>query len=632
MNKIKNVVSENWYKLLVMIFIVAVFIFYTVIGENSYIAIHDNLDLFTPQFQMMKNEGIFFGFNTTAPFLHGITRNGLPSEFSLYTVLYMIFPSFTAYVLGYLLKIVIAIWSFSLMVKDILTNEGLNPYGNKNSLPVKKSISKDTDIIIWMCGFAYGILNLFPTFGIPFASIPLVIYIFRNLYRNPSAKWYVAAFLYPFLSYFSYFGMFILGYIVLAIIWLWIRDALISKDVKGPRIFKLHLSISMLIGLILLAAGCVVFEYRLFSMMLFSDTPSIKTTMVESSLSFRDMLILMADSWKNGMMHADDAHKYIVFPLCIVYFIILNTSYIVKKNIKGIFRDYFNLCMLLTVFNSAVYGIYYNEAFRNLIWTLVPPLEGWQFNRTIFFNPFVWYAALFIVCYRLIDKAQYISNNKDLYKSALIKRTSGFIRIMVFVLPLISIAAILLQNNRYNDLRSTAYGQYYMLRHDGQKTDNLSYGEFYSVKLFDKIKDDIGYEEGEWSLAYGLYPAVLEYNKVATLDGYLGFYSLDYKESFRKIIAPALELSESSRAYFDEWGARCYLAYSTDQTPNMATKSLTGLVSDEIYVDTDAIKELDGKYIFSRIDISNAKEQGLSLIGAYSDESSPYTIYVYEVE
>ena len=53
-----------------------------------------------------------------------------------------------------------------------------------------------------MFGLSYGVLNMFPAFGIPFASIPLALYLLRQIYRRPSAKWYVALFCYPFLSYF----------------------------------------------------------------------------------------------------------------------------------------------------------------------------------------------------------------------------------------------------------------------------------------------------------------------------------------------------------------------------------------------------------------------------------------------
>ncbi|MBQ7430622.1 MAG: hypothetical protein IJV29_13230, partial [Butyrivibrio sp.] len=611
----RSILTKNWHKCLIAAFFVVVAIFYIVIGEDSYIAIHDNLDLFTPQFQMMKDNNIFFTQGASAPFLHGITRDGLPSELSLYTVLYMIFPSFTAYVIGYLLKIVIAMWSSLLLAKDVLVNEGLSKrysvsaledgFNNDKSGDGKKAggegkilegiISNDTSKLAWLCSFAYGILNLFPTFGIPFASIPLAIYIFRNIYRNPNWKWYLAAFLYPFVSYFSYFGMFILGYVFVAIIWLWIRDAVIKKDVAGPRLFKSHLSVSLFIGMVLMAIGCVVFEYRLFSMMLFSDTVSIRSTMVEADLSVGEIISEIWDVFINGMMHADDAHKYLILPVCLIYFVILNVGYIVKKNSKAIFHDYFNLCMLVLVFNAVVYGIYDSSFFRDIVSTLVPQLTGWQFNRTIFFSPFVWYAALFIVCVRLVA---YCKTRASLGKSC--------IRLLAYALPILAIFTILLQDNRYNDLRSSAIGQYYKIRHNGQSSDNLSYSEFYSTELFDQIKEDIGYEADEWALAYGLYPAVLEYNGISTLDGYLGFYSQEYKEAFRKIIAPALERSEGSRLYFDNWGARCYLYFGSDSSPNMATKSLVGLDDTNIYIDAEAIKALDGKYIFSRIELSNA--------------------------
>ena len=629
MKKIKELILNNWYKILVLLFLVAVFAFYMVIGENSYIAIQDNLDLFIPQFQMMKDEGTFFTFNATTSFLHGITRDGLPSEWSLYTILYVVFPSFVAYILGYLIKIVIGLASSILLAKDILQNEGLSNgrYSQKND--------KAVDILIWLCGFAYGILNLFPAFGIPFASIPLIIYIFRNIYRNPSGKWYFAAFLYPFISYFSYFGLFILAYICVAIIWLWIRDAVLRKDVKGPRLFKLHISVSLIIGLILLAIGSVLFEYRLFSMMLFSDTVSIRSTMVESSLTSKEIVDMIIDVLINGMMHIDDAHSLIVLPVCVIYFVFLNISYMFKKNIRGIFHDYYNLCVITLIFNSVIYGIYYSEIFRNIVFTLVPPLEGWQFNRTVFFNPFLWYACLFIICYRLLQYVYASCERKKIYGNVNTFNSNKYFIIsawvLAFALPVLSVAAIVMENNRYNDLRNTAYGIYYQFRHNGETTDNLSYGEFYSTDLFEEIKEDIGYD-GEWSLAYGMYPAVLEYNGIATLDGYLGFYSQEYKERFRKIIAPALDRSLYSKIYFDNWGARCYLAYGTDQTPNMGTKSLVGLVENDIYIDAEAIKALDGKYIFSRIDISNAEKMGIELIGSYGDEGDAYKVYVYVVK
>ncbi len=584
MKEVAGRIASRWHYLFIGLFIVAAFLMYMIVGERSYIAIPDNLDLFVAQYKMMKNTGTFWAHAVDVPFLNGISRDNLPGEFYLYSILYMILPTYVAYVAGYILKIIIALISCLLLCKDLLPEE--NP-GD----------------IAWICAFAYGILNLFPAFGICFASIPLVIYLLRKIYRlgftKTVIKYYVLLFFYPVLSYFSYFGMFILGYLVLAIIWRLIADR--------------KLSMPLCLALIILAAGFVLFEYRLFGAMLFSDEITIRSTMKDASMSVSEILAESFDVFKNGMMHADDAHAYFVFPICVIYFVFLNVRYIIRKDLKGMFHDVYNLFAVLLVFNSIVYGIYYSEGMRNFVAFVLPPLTGWQFNRTIFFSPFLWYASLFIICIRMARKENVI------------------LRLCSRIIPVVAVFVILIGSKHYNDLYDTAYGTLYRIR-TGHEVDRLSYSEFYSSELFDTIKNDIGYNESDWSVAYGMHPAVLEYNGIATLDGYLGFYSQEYKEQFRKVIAPALERKENTRIYFDDWGARCYLYSGTDDSIVMATRSMTGVTDRDIYIDSDALKDLGCKYIFSRIDISNAEEKNLILKGVYEAEGSPYTIYVYGFE
>ena len=277
---------------------------------------------------------------------------------------------------------------------------------------------------------------------------------------------------------------------------------------------------------------------------------------------------------------------------------------------KDIFHDLYNLLMLILVFNSIVYGIYYWEGFRNVVEAICPPLTGWQFNRTVFFSPFIWYAAFFVVLKRLYD-----SGRKNL-------------KMFANLLAVVSLLIIVLSGTRYNDLYHTCFSQIYRLVKGG-KTQQLSFGEFYSEELFEQAKKDMGYQ-GEWSVAYGFYPAILEYNGIATLDGYLGFYAQSYKEDFRKIIAPALERVEESRDYFDSWGARAYLYSGTDLSVVNAQRSLN-VTDQDIYIDIDAFKALGGKYIFSRIELTNEAEAGLERIGTYANEQSPYVLYVYQV-
>ena len=593
----------------VLLFILIISVFYCAIGENSYIGVHDNMDLFIAQFAMLRNTGTFFSHGVSAPFLGGVSRDVLPGEASLYTVLYMIFSPFTAYIVGYVLKIVIAVFSCVLLFVDftILSGEKIDSFFERARFCLKEEYAPELNLAVG-AGFLYGVLNLFPAFGISFASIPLIVYLLRRIYLTEKsddpkrvrkmAEYVVLIFCYPFVSYFSYFGFFILGYLFIGIIWMWIRDK--------------KLSFGLIAGLVVLSVGFAVFEYRLFGMMLFSDVTTIRDTMVQSFVPASEVPGLILDVFVNGMMHAEDCHKYFVMPVCLLYLIFLNGRFVYKKNFRGIFTDVYNLCALILVFNAVVYGIYFIREVDDVFATVVPPLKGFQFNRTVFFSPFIWCAMLFIIAYRM--------SKKEIFKGVLSYAVIATAVVLVIITP-----------TRYNDLRGTLY---HVVKENilGNKLDDLNYREFYSEELFSDVKKEIGYKEGEWSVAYGMHPAILEYNGIATLDGYLGFYPQSYKEEFRKVIAPALSKNPGSAAYFDEWGARCYLYSGTDATIVMATKSMYGVTDNNIYIDAGELKKLGCKYLFSRIDIANAPEEGLTPIGEYIGYNSPYNIYVYGLE
>jgi hypothetical protein len=179
----------------------------------------------------------------------------------------------------------------------------------------------------------------------------------------------------------------------------------------------------------------------------------------------------------------------------------------------------------------------------------------------------------------------------------------------------------------YNDFYNTIYVNAYRII-KGKESETLSYGEFFSTKLFEEIKADIDYN-GEYAVAYGYHPAVLTYNKIATLDACLSHYYQSYKEDFREIIAPALDRSDDAREYFDGWGGRAYIFSPT--TESIWLPSRTKEVTDHnLYIDSEAFRKLGGRYVFSRIELDNADDLGLILINSYTEASSPYTIWVYK--
>ena len=195
------------------------------------------------------------------------------------------------------------------------------------------------------------------------------------------------------------------------------------------------------------------------------------------------------------------------------------------------------------------------------------------------------------------------------------------------VIVVVAVIIVMFKPQMYNDFYNTCYYNAYSII-KRTTVNNLNYREFYSADLLEQIKEEINYN-GEWSVAYGMNPAVLQYNGIATLDGYLGFQSQEYKERFREVIAPALEKAEGSRAYYDNWGARVYLFSGSDESTYAPMRDL-GLQDTSLCINVDAFRKLGGKYIFSTIEISNQDELGLQLKGTYSNDSSPYIIRVYE--
>ena len=332
---------------------------------------------------------------------------------------------------------------------------------------------------------------------------------------------------------------------------------------------------------------------------------------------------MIKDVFLHSIFHAADDHTMFILPICTAYFIFLNIRYIVKKNWKGIFHDIYNLAALIIVFDCVIYGLQDCLGFSTLVGKILPPLEGWQFNRTIFFNPFLWYASFFIILKRIYD----VSGN-TINEDRNEKERSNWLRVLANVMAVIAVFVILLTPDKYNDLYRTAKNSLIQAR--GGTVDEMNYREFYASDLYDEIKADIGYNN-DWAAAYGFHPAQLEYNGIQTLDGYLGFYPQSYKEEFRKVIAPALDRVEASRIYYDDWGARCYLYGGTDVSIVSNSKSFD-VTDHDIYIDTDAFRDMGGKYIFSRYEITNAADKELNLVKRYSAADVPYDVWLYSAE
>ncbi len=577
-----NVIRKYWHFMLAA----GIFAFEAVVllllRKNIYVGICDNLDLFITQLKMMRDNGAFFAHHYEMPVLGGLDRDYFPSEFSLYNLLYLVLPDIYAYIAGYLLKLVIAFFSCMLLANFIL-RENYRKY----------------EKLVVLAAAAFALLPVYPMYAVCFASMPLILYLLIRIYQAPEWWLYLLTFLYPLLSYFTFFGAFIIGYLLIAIIILWIRDKKFSFSLTG--------------ALFVLMAGFVCSEYRLFYIMFLSDEDTIRSTMVIASYGLTDLWKFFLDVFLRGYSHARSVHTYVVLPICAVYFVWNNFQYITRRKSGRAYADVFNLTMMFIVFNCLICTLYFWEPLRRLVETLLPPLKGFQYGRTIFFNTFAWYFAFFIVVKDLIEEI----HGKAAY-------------IMAYAACIAAILAVGSTQCEYSDFYNTCYCNLYKLVKQTE-VNQLSYKEFYGGSLIGQIKDDIDYTPDQGACVYGFHPAMLSYNGISTVDGYCGYYSQDYKEQFRAAIAPALAANPNWKSYYDDWGCRAYLyPASGENTYDFGANAEAP--AQDILIDEPALKELGCDYIFSRVEITNAEEMQIRLLRVYQDDEMPYCVYLYGLE
>ncbi len=569
-------IKKYWHWMLaglIFVFEAAVLLLFK---DQIYVGICDNLDLFITQLKFLSDNHAFFVHGQELPILGSIDRDYFPSEFSLYNLLYLILPDIYAYIAGYLLRLVLAVGSGVLLARLLLA----------------QTYQKYEKVVV-LTATAFALLPVYPMYGLCFASMPLILYLLVRIYRKPRWWLFGAVFLYPLVSYFTFFGAFLLGYLLIAVFVLWIRDR--------------KLPLSLLGAFAALAAGFVCFEYRLFGVMLLSNEETIRSTMVTASYDALQLWRCFVDVFLHGFSHAKSVHTYLVLPVCTVYFIWNNFRYLSGRRAGKIYADVFNITVLFIVFNCAVYALYFWEPLRVLVETLLPPLKGFQYGRTIFFNAFAWYFAFFIAVKNMLCRKQTVAY-------------------------LACIAAILVVGGtqcEYSDFYNTCYCNLYKLvKH--KEVNQLSYREFYGGTLIKKIKQDIGYTPEQGACVYGFHPAMLSYNGITTIDGYCGYYSQSYKEQFRAAIAPTLEANPNWQTYYDDWGCRAYL-FSASGENLYDFGANAAAVPQEILIDAPALRALGCDYIFSRVEITNASQMQLRLAGTYQDDEMPYAVYLYSL-
>ena len=255
---------------------------------------------------------------------------------------------------------------------------------------------------------------------------------------------------------------------------------------------------------------------------------------------------------------------------------------------------------LTIVFNSFIYALYTTTDVQYILWYIVTPLAGWDFSRFIWLNSFLWHLLILILLSYI-----YIIENRN----------------VVLILLLLQVLLTIVYPKYGNEFYKTIKCNYLTICEY-----NLSYNEFYSTDLFSSIKKDLEYKSNEKVVSFGIHPSILVYNGFYTMDGYHNAYYQSYKDKFRELIEPGLDISEKYTSYYDNWGGRAYVFseeadYPPHRKPN--TKPI------DLPIDFKVARDMDIKYVISNEPLIMNDE--LYLKGTYSSSASPYTIRVFEL-
>jgi hypothetical protein len=421
---------------------------------------------------------------------------------------------------------------------------------------------------------AFSLTLFWPSGMLSTLGMPLALWAFLNI-RKGERSWKN----YAVLTLLPLYSSFVLGFFffLAAMGALWLLDVLRGKG-WNIRFFA---SIAYMTLLYLLV------EYRLVYSFLWEDEPTSRDEYFHARLTFWHCVRL---TWKNfilGHHHVMTEHTFFILP---VWFIALFIVFAKRRwKEERLFLFLFGLNFAL----SAWYAFWFYKGWLPLT-ERFHFLDTFNFARFHFLRPLIIYVQ-FALALKIVW--QYSGKGKTWAKRLLAAQM-----ILVFFI-----------------------NEEIVFRYEP------TVKQFYAEEQFQQIKQYIGLPVSDYRVvSIGIHPAIAQYNGFYTLDTYNNFYPLSYKYEFRKIIERELAKSKTIRTYFDEWGGRCYIFTAELGKRYMFTKQSKKRLKN-LQLNTEQLKKMGGRYIFSAVPIDNAAENRLTLERVFTSDESAWTIYLYKV-
>ncbi|MBE3569645.1 MAG: hypothetical protein IMW92_05835 [Bacillales bacterium] len=339
-----------------------------VLGENSHIRVHDNMDSNIAWYKVLKQSGELFGpINATIPqVINGLPRNAYGTEFSGIEWLHQLFPSMLAYALSQTITRVFAFIGMYLLLKRHFVK------------------ADDAYLIRVGVSLAFALTPFWPSGMLSTLGQPLALWAFLNI-RERKATWkeWLTITLLPFYS------SIVLGFFffLVAMGLLWLRDLIVKRDWN----LKFLGSIAFMTMLFL------AIEYRLVYSLVFPTEPTSRNEFVSSKLSFWHSVRLVFKNYFLGHTHVMTLHTLVIVPLSFIVMAI-----IIQKKQWNQERNYVRLFILNFVL-SVWYAFWFYKGWEPLK-ERYQLLNTFNFARFHFLRPMIIYMMFAVGAYILWKK------------------------------------------------------------------------------------------------------------------------------------------------------------------------------------------------------------------------------------
>lgn len=637
---LQNIVPKlNNLLWMVLPLLVIFFSYFFLLGKDCVFEINDQLDetLFT---YVLNGKYLFSGVKSYPEMLGGVPKGGMSVSACLFIPLYKFLPVFQAFMIQYIIVVATAYIGMYLCVKE-LTGSG---------------------IIGFLCGGMFMFLPYQPVYGLSVVGGPLIFYAFLCLYRQKHVIIDRLLILYFALgANLVLLGYVALGFVFLADIWIlakWFRvDRHLLENgrqavLEAQEIRKRNKL--FLLGSLELLLAYIIINFSLFSELLLGSGGYVshREEMVITGNS--DFWGCVKDVFLNSAQHAFSYHRKLILPiLAVVVFYGFRAREWKKGRADaenaGQCRDMYIwlvIILLINVLTALFYGFCQSRFvvdFRNGVSGF---FHYFSPQRVYWIYPTTWYVAAGLAAGLLWRDHDFLCRKSGSRRAEEAKgeesshfqgkifgvgsRLAGHIFAGALICVMLVPSA---WNIRQNSIWILNKSQYKNNRSVGL----MSWADYFAEDLMDEIDAAIFKETGRTQEEYrvaslGMCPAVALEAGFYCIDGYSNNYSLEYKHKFRKIIEKELEECPGMKAYFDDWGSRCYLFTKESQNYYYLAKD-ADFRYESLELNTEKMKGMGCEYLFSAAEIKeeNAGRMGMELFGVFETEESYYRVWVYEL-